>query len=154
MTILDYHPALEETFAELFVEYCRELDDSLTESLVRRKILPLFLDEWNRKILHIALVQDAQAAGLSVFQIDTPESDWCKRPGWGCIREFYIRPAARHRGLGKALAEYSERCLRTLGASALYLTADDAVAFWERCGYAASGEICSNDLEVFVKSFI
>ena len=41
--------------------------------------------------------------------------------------------------------------LRALGAEHLNLTSDDAAAFWERCGFSNSHELCSNELEILTK---
>lgn len=151
MVICDYHPGLKPEFSNLLAEYFRELDDTLPESVVRGAIETLILDEWSRNILHIAVAVDGAPMGFSIYQIDTPDSDWCKRPGWGCIREFYIRPQDRRQGCGTQLAAYCEQNLYKLGAAQLYLTADDAISFWTHCGYRPSGETGSNDLEILTK---
>ena len=97
------------------------------------------------------LVTETKPIGFSIYQIDTPESDWCKRPGWGFIREFYVAPACRLQGFGGALAAHSEKQLRNMGAEHLYLTADDGIPFWKHCGWQETEEISSNDLRILEK---
>ena len=151
MTIVPYEKTIRPQFTALLVDYFRELDDSLPEHFIRGKLLDLLLRQQEAGILHIAVAMEDTPIGFSLFQIDVPESDWCKCPGWGCIREFYIAPAYRRRGYGKALADFSESQLHRLGAKKLYLTADTASGFWAQCGYGNTHEICSNDLEIFTK---
>lgn len=152
MHILTYTSPLHDPFANLLVAYFTELDIGIPEEVIRSKILPLILQEQHSKTLEIALMQEHdQYTGFSIYQIDSPDSDWCKRPGWGCIREFYIRPHLRRNGFGRVLAQWTEARLREMGATGLYLTADDALPFWAACGFHRCDEICSNNLEILTK---
>lgn len=152
MNIIPYEQAFRPQFESMLCAYFREIGGDIPEHIIRGKLLDLFQNQQSRQIIHIALaVSHGTPVGFSIYQIDTPESDWCKRPGWGFIREFYIAPEYRLCGYGRQLACYSEAHLRSLGAAQLYLTADDAVEFWQHCGYQNSREICSNNLEILVK---
>ncbi len=146
----------EETAAaaeELFIRYCRELeldehmDARLNEQVLREKIFRgLFLQKWREGAVSVALTETAGAlSGFAIYQIDSPASDWNRRAGWGFIREFWIDPACRGQGQGRALAEYAARQMfaRT---DRLYLTGDpDALGFWAACGFRETGEIDPND---------
>ena len=133
-------------------DYMAELNCGIPEDIIRGKLSDLIdrmcLDGTIR--VDMAMAGDV-FAGFSVYQIDTPESDWCKRPGWGFIREFYVVPAYRAQGTGAALAAHTEQSLRAMGASQLYLTSTEAVPFWQRCGWHLTEELCSNDQYILEK---
>lgn len=156
MHIIDFHPSYYDAWAEEFCVYFAGDLESITDyEVLRQKLCPFILGQWEKGISQIRLaMEDNAVVGFSIYQIDRPESDWCKRPGWGFIREFYIRESCRHRGYGKRLALDSERLLIEMGAAQLYLTSDDAIGFWEKCGYRSTGEICSNELPILVKSTV
>lgn len=153
MTILDYNSSLKPVLEEMLVAYFPEVSSDIPEDIIRGKLLNLIHDQVSRRIIHISVgMLDDDPVGFSIYQIDREESDWCKYPGWGFIREFYIRKEYRHRGYGTRLAAYTEEQLHLLGAETLYLTTGDADAFWVHCGYHNSGTICSNGLPVFTKN--
>lgn len=152
MNIIHYDQSIQHQFETMLVDYFGELESGIPEHIIRGRLLDLLLGLRQKDILHIAIAtENGTPVGFSLYQIDTPESDWCKKEGWGCIREFYIAKAYRRKGFGTALAAFSERHLRKLGVKQLYLTADTAVPFWERCGYRNTYELCSNDLEIMTK---
>lgn len=151
--IREYDPTLEKVWEEQFVRYAKEdlQDSQLTEEILREKIARgVFLKNQERGASSIAFAMAGEKpAGFAVYQVDSPESDWCKRPGWGLIREFCIVPEFRRRGYGKALAEYvKERLLEK--TDRLYLTAHDAAAirFWTACGYLDTGEDDKNGCRI------
>lgn len=153
MTISQYSPIHRREFEEMLVEYfVFTLKSDIPEDIVRGKLLDFIIDNAGRNINHVAIAsKNGAPIGFSIYQIDCPNSDWCKRPGWGFIREFFIRRDHRGRGYGTALAAFTEKQLRTMGADQLYLTSDNAIGFWLRCGWSRTHEICSNDLEILIK---
>ncbi len=152
MTILPYNPTHRIELENLLIPYFLELGEAVPEPFIRDKLMNLIESLHQRGILHISLVSaDHQTVGFALYQIDTPDSDWCKFPGWGCIREFYILPEYRRRGYGRALACHCETQLRQLGALSIYLTSDNAIPFWEHCGYGRSHQRCSNEMEILTK---
>ena len=152
MQITPYHPSIRESFADLLTAYFEELDAGIPESIVRGSIMDL-LDRLTRQhIIHMAAAtQDSRIIGFVICQIDSEHSDWCKRPGWGCIRECCVKPGYRGSGIGRRLAAWAEQILKSRGATEVYLTADTAQGFWLACGYSNTHEICSNDLEIMTK---
>lgn len=153
--IREYDPAWEQAAEEQFVRYAREdLEETCPDKILREKIWRgVFVTGWEKGLLSIALaLADGEPAGFVIYQVDSPESDWCKRPGWGLIREFCIAPEFRRRGYGRALAEYAEREL-SRKADQLYLTAHDeaAVKFWTACGFSETGEVNKNGTRTMVK---
>ncbi len=86
--------------------------------------------------------------GFINYQLDHPESSWCFHPGWGCIRELYVMPEHRGKGIARALVYHAARYAKKHGAAVLYLTADDAIPFWQALGFARSGRVNpKNELE-------
>ena len=137
----------------MLVDYfIHDLSGDIPEDIIRNKLL-LHIEGYVEKgITQVYLLMiDDLPAGFSIYQIDTPDSDWCKRPGWGFIREFFIASEYRGKGFGRLLADHTEQQLLALGAIQLYLTSDDTAGFWEHCGYRNTHEICSNDLEILTK---
>jgi len=127
-------------FEALFLPYFQELEANepqpLSPEIITKKLLPFVLNQWEKGIIHIDLcLADDACTGFVIYQIDEPESDWCKRPGWGFIREFYIRPESRRKGLGHAMAAHVVAALKDMGTAQVYLTSDNAVAFWQHCGF-------------------
>lgn len=153
MNIIPYDQSLRSQLEEMLVEYfVFDLKCGIPEEIVRGKLMELITCYAKKRIIHIAVALERETPiGFSIYQIDSAESDWCKRPGWGFIREFYIARGHRGKGCGRALADYTEHQLRNLGATQLYLTSDDAIGFWQRCGYSNKHEMCSNDLEILTK---
>ena len=152
MTIIDYNRDKHPQFVDMLVAYFDELQSDIPEHIARGRLLDLIHTLQKQSIVHIGLCMDKQEPiGFTIYQIDCPESDWCKRPGWGFIREFYISPEHRNKGYGRQLAAYSEAELQRLGAKQLYVTAENCIVFWERCGYVNTHTRCSNDLFIMVK---
>lgn len=152
MTITDYTNAHKRQFEDLMIDYIAELGDSTPADVLREKLFPFIQRQLDSGIIRIALITDESGpVGFSVYQIDQERSDWCKRPGWGFIREFYIAPPYRKLGYGTLLAEDTERRLRQMEAVQLYLTSGPGAAFWQKCGWRLTGEICSNDLNILEK---
>lgn len=153
ITIQKYQPSMKTTLSDMMVPYMAELECGVPEHIIRGKLADFIETQCESGCIHILLAWDGEnPAGFSVYQIDMPESDWCKRPGWGFIREFYIKPEYRTKGLGTHLAACTEEALKKLGAEKLYLTSGPAAAFWEKCGWKNTGEFCSNDLTILEKA--
>ena len=155
MQIKAFAPQEVAQLEALFLDYCRELrlseeDPRLTDTVLREKILQgLFLKHWQAGVVRIALAwEEDRPVGFSFYQVDGPDSDWNHRPGWGFFREFYVVPAARRRGVGRALAAF---CRAQLGpVPGVYLTADTAAeGFWRACGFTDAGETAPNGNRIF-----
>lgn len=89
------------------------------------------------------LLVDKEMLGFICYQIDSPNSDWCEREGWGLIREIYINQTMRGRGLGLKLVTHAEKILYEKGVEHIYLTSDEAGSFWSSCGYKKTGKVSS-----------
>jgi len=98
------------------------------------------------------LTIDDDAKGFILYQIDSPQSDWCVKEGYGFIRELYINADSRYAGHGRALAVHAENQLKLRNIHGIYLTTDDAMEFWMKMGYRNSCEICSENYSpIFAK---
>ena len=90
--------------------------------------------------LELAFI-DGKPVGFIDYQTDHPASSWCFHEGWACIRELYVVPEHRSHGIARALIARAEAAARRTSAPVLYLTADDAIPFWEHLGFRRSGRI-------------
>lgn len=156
MNIIDFAPSHYNAWSELFCIYFEgDLGSELDHHVLLSKLCPFIFGQWEKGFMQMRLAMEEDTViGFSIFQIDKPESDWCKRPGWGCIREFFIHKDYRNCGYGKLLAQDSEHVLAEMGAKQLYLTSDDAIGFWEKCGYTVTEETCSNELPILTRSIV
>ena len=158
MQIESYSEQYKSDFIKMFVTYSvddlrmQEKDPRLTAECIVEKVAPFFLKQREKGASAIDIVvEDDEAIGFSIYQIDGEESDWCEKPGWGFIMEFYIAKKHRGKGIGRRLAESTERKLRDMGAESLYLTTREAGPFWSACGYVSTGERLENGTFVFAK---
>lgn len=152
MTIQPYDKTKRTQLSDMMVAYMAELNCGIPEEIIRGKLADFIETQWQRGIIRIDLCMNGDdCAGFTVYQIDREDSDWCKRPGWGFIREFYIAPSFRKTGMGRHLAQHTENALRTMGAEQLYLTSDGAIPFWRSCGWTLSQEVCSNGQTILEK---
>ena len=152
MTIIPYTTAHRNILAELMADYMAELESGIPREIVLGKLTDFIDRQWTNRVIRLDLAMaESRCIGFSVYQIDAENSDWCKRPGWGFIREFYVVPECRKSGTGKALAAHTEQQLRSLGAKKMYLTSTDAVPFWEKCGWKLTEELCSNGQQILEK---
>ena len=142
----------KSVFEELFKQYYEELgcpDD--TKHLIDEYIIPDML----AGLLHIDLIEEDKAVlGFIIYQIDDINNEWNLKEGWGDIREIYISPSHRLKGLGKFLLYSAEMKLSEAGAQKSYcLPYEKAVSFFTACGYADSSEYCEDlDCNIFEKN--
>ena len=158
MEIIPYNDMYKEPFTEMFTTYflddlkVGEEDPRVTPAVIREKISPHILSCVDSGAVRLdLLLTGGKPTGFSIYQVDSPESDWNRRPGWGFIREFWIARSNRRQGLGRALAAHTELCLREMGAENIYLTTDEGAAFWAACGYINTGGRESNGNLIFEK---
>lgn len=152
MTIKPYDHSMKAAFVNMLTAYFPEINADIPEDIIKTKLADFIEEQISKEIIQaLLLYENGVPAGFSLFQIDTPDSDWCKWPGWGFIREFYILPQFRHKGLGRKLAEHSQIQMQTLGATRFYLTSDAAQGFWAACGWKHSEKTSSNGLLILEK---
>lgn len=144
--------ARRDEFAKLFGQYYAELDcaDDAAQ-LIDEYIIPALL----AGLIRIDLLFDGETlSGFVIYQIDDIDNDWNLKEGWGDVREIYVIPSARRKGLGKFLLYTAEMKLKESGARSSYcLPCDGAIAFFAACGYVDGGCYCEAlDCPVFEKN--
>ena len=154
LTLKPYVPENRPVFIEMLTDYL--LNDQNEDFHHDRLSLIASRIEYELGVYDMRLYMlcsgDSEFVGFIWFQKDTPENPWCVKPGWGFIREMYIRHSLRGQGLGEAAAREAVEILKSLGADKIYLTAESQKSrvFWQRLGFQDSGEVCDkNGLEVF-----
>ena len=152
MKILPYNPSNPVTKAalrQLMVRYFAALDyadprDAVPPSAMP-KLLALIAESLYQGDFWVYLAREKGAlCGFIIAQIDGEGKDWCKRPGWGFIRELYVLQSHRGRGIAGKLVRRAEASMLQGGASRVYLTTDLA-GFWEAMGYSNTGEVYSGN---------
>lgn len=110
------------------------------------------MDKEKVNLAYLALNGDGDAAGFLQFQL-TAFSNWFFEEPFGFIREFWVAPAYRGQGHGRALLRMAEEYFAEHGACRSILTADpNAVNFYLARGYEkAPGIRAKNKMEVLVK---
>jgi len=148
MRILSYNPSDPEhsvALRHLLVQYFAGLDyadphDAVPPSAVP-KILSIIAESLAQGDFWVYLAQEKDGlCGFVIAQVDGEGKDWCKRPGWGFIRELYVLPSHRGRGIAGKLVRRAEASMLQASASQVYLTTD-LTGFWEAMGYTNSGEV-------------
>ena len=148
LTVSPLKDVTKDEFIMLFSQYYEELgcgEDA--EHLAEEYILPDLLSG----LLSIDLInEDGVYAGFIIYQTDDAGADWCLKEGWGDVRELYILPALRRRGLGKFILYTAEMKLKESGVDKSYaLPAEGSEEFFVNCGYKKTEEY-NEDLEAFV----
>ena len=141
--------ALEKMLVTYFLE---DLELTLEREKVIEQVAKPIYQSWLDDIVLVAIATvSGEAVGFSVYQVDTLKSDWCKKEGWGFMREVYIAKEYRKQGIGTTLTQYCERKLYQMGVENIYLTADDAIVFWENLGYTQTVKKGLHDTTVLIK---
>lgn len=154
--IVRYSPAHFSSFKELFNKYfLNDLEISLSDEQLNKTCTEVGrLSDDCISPLDLLIVNGA-AIGFIEYQIDSAQSNWCEKEGWGFIRELHVAPDFRRKGLGKALVTHAEGTLVGLSAQSFYLTSSSsaaAQAFWVRMGYRDSGTLSTlNGQPIFIK---
>lgn len=146
-------------FKELLKAYLDEIFEEtgviISEDLVNQALVEIIGNlESDLRIWAYLCYEEDKAIGFVIAQIDEIGAQWCLKPGYGLIREFYIEPEYRRKGLGKAMYVFIEEILKKEEVKIIYLTTDSAagIGFWQSQGYKFTGEICSlNNSGVFEK---
>lgn len=101
---------------------------------------------------YLLLEDNGDTMGFIQFQMSTLSSWFFEEP-FGFIREFWVHPAYRRQGHGKALLHMAEAYFAEHGAGIVLLTADNAVNFYLANGYKKSpGMQAKNKMEVLEKA--
>lgn len=121
-------------FTRLFSDYYGELDCA---DYVPRLIDDYIIPDLLAGLIKIDILHDGKDyAGFVIYQLDDIDNEWNYKEGWGDIREIYVAPSSRGRGLGKFLLFTAEMKLKELGADKVYcLPYEKSADFFAACGY-------------------
>ena len=154
--ITKYNSTKYQDFKKIFFEYLLIFYDSLDNQQLDK--LCKDIESLNDKevVLIDLLLCEEELCGFIIYQIDSKESDWCYREGFGLIRELYIKKAYRAKGLSARLVNHAEKSLIEMSATKSYVTTGSETSrFWDKMGYKGNGEICSiNDSYILIKGLI
>lgn len=134
-------------FRAAFQAYFAELDISV------RDWDGLFREMNGEETNRAYLLPDGAGGALGFLQFQlTGFSNWFFEEPVGFIREFWVAPARRRQGIGKALLRLTETYFAAHGAFRSVLTADSAAGFYLANGYKkAPGIRAKNKMDVLVK---
>lgn len=139
-------------FEKLFEQYYTELDCGED---VKHLLDEYIIADCLAGLIKIDLIyEDGGLAGFAIYQIDETDNDWNLKEGWGNVREIYVSPSFRRRGLGKFLLYTAEMKLRESGAEKAYcLPYEKAESFFTACGYKKTAAYCEElDCNIFEKT--
>lgn len=123
-----------EQFKTLFEKYYKELGrDDDCGRLLKEYVLPDCL----AGLISVETVEDGgEIAGFAVYRIDGTENERNFKKGFGNVREIYVSPKNRRKGLGTLLLYTAEMKLQERGAEKCYcLPQKEAELFFTACGY-------------------
>lgn len=140
-----------ERFEDLFCDYYEELDcEDDPCHLFDEYVLP----DLKQNLFSVAVAEDEEELiGFVLYQTDESGNEWNFREGDGDIREIFVLPSHRKKGVGRALIAFAEGALKSEGIGCAYaLPTEEQEGFFIKCGYADNGDYCPDiDNKVFDK---
>ena len=130
-----------EKFKALFRAYYDEMDcDEEIDHLLNEYVLA----DFEAELLDIALAfEGGEACGFVIWQVDGIENEWCLKEGMGDVRELYVIPAERQKGVGSALLSFAEGQLKAAKVKEVYtLPTEGSEAFFLAKDYLEADEFC------------
>ena len=128
----------KEIFKEMLLDYLHIEEEKRQEVAINLVENWIFVTE-KKKIVYIDMAKiEDECIGFVIYQIDCKESDWCKRPGWGFIRELCVLEKYRQLGVGTQLLSHAESKLKALKPKGIYLTSEESwhvKKFYTKNGY-------------------
>ena len=136
-------------FHLLLTEYYRDGADADTPQEAIDGVIRYLYDLYTQNAISGCIAWEGEPMGFALWQLDTQDSPFSQRPGWGTILEIGLRPKFRDRGWGYDLVRHAEDAVQ---AEQRYVCAyGPAEGFWQKCGYRDSGELATNGLKIYVK---
>ena len=138
-----------DVFRSLLTDYYREGEDAQTPQQQMDAFIGLLFDLCQNNTVSGCIAYENKAIGFALWGMDGEDFPFSNKPGYGTILEIGVTPAARGVGLGRRLAEFAENAM---ACKRYYVCAyGPAEAFWQKCGYRATGEVAENGLKLFEK---
>lgn len=149
MKLIPVCDAEYEVFHKLLNAYYRDGEDEQTPQAQLDAFICHLYDLCVSGGISGCIAMDHGPVGFVLWMIDSKESPFSQKPGYGTILEIGVFPDSRNVGLGRKLAEYAESKMQ---AQAYYVCAyGPAETFWKKCGYTDSGELAENGLKLMIK---
>lgn len=143
ITITDF---TDPRFADMFRRYFGELNIAVRDwdGLFREM-------NGGENMAVMSIAPDGHAAGFIQFCPMSFES-WFFSFRAGFIREFWVEPESRGRGIGAELLRLAEESFKRAGLRRAILTTDTAEGFYRRFGYVPAPDIgAKNSDTVFIR---
>ena len=149
MEFLDIQKVSYDVFHELLNEYYREGEDAQTPQAEIDAFIQYLFDFCQSGKISGAVCMEEEALGFVLWNVDSEDSPFSQKPGFGTILEIGVRKNVRRAGIGRKLVNLAEDLMRT---DRFYVCAyGPAQMFWSRLGYESSGETAENGLPIMVK---
>ena len=149
MDFLDIQNVSYVIFHELLNEYYREGEDAKTPQEEIDAFIQYLFDLCCSGQISGAVCMGVEPLGFILWNVDSEDSPFCNKPGFGTILEIGVRGNARGAGIGRKLVSLAEYRMDT---DRFYVCAyGPAQTFWSRLGYEYSGETAENGLPIMVK---
>ena len=136
-------------FHHLMNDYYREGEDSETPQEEIDGFVQFLYDLCMKEKISGCVAFDHIPVGFVLWNIDTPNGVFSRKPGFGTILEIGINAEYRGNGLGTALAEYALTQMQ--GVDHYVCAYGPAESFWEKCGFCDSGDVADNGLKIYLR---
>lgn len=137
-----------EIFKDMMIPYNRELDKNKTDSeptsnefILKFTQSCINMQGAYDRHLEIAFIGD-NPIGFLYGKVDHENHKGHKKPGYGYIMEFYVKPEYRRRGYGRIMFRRLEQHFSGHGTKRMYLnTVALSETFWRAMGFMPTDEI-------------
>lgn len=149
MEFLDIQNVSYDVFHELLNEYYREGEDAQTPQSEIDAFIQFLFDHCQSGKISGAVCMGEEPLGFVLWNVDSEDSPFCNKPGFGTVLEIGVRENTRGTGIGRKLVNLAES---RMDAGWFYVCAyGPAQMFWSKLGYEYSGETAENGLPIMVK---
>lgn len=137
-------------FYRLLNEYYRDGEDADTPQEQLERFIGYLFERCIAGEIFGCIAVEESPIGFALWNVDSAESPFSNKPGYGTILEIGVSADCRGRGMGVQLVRYAESAM---DVSQYYVCAyGPAEQFWKKCGYADSGELAENGLKLMTKN--
>lgn len=149
MEFLDIQNVSYDTFHELLNGYYRDGEDADTTQSQIDEFIAYLHDLCLSGQICGCIACERDPVGFVLWNVDSEDSAFCRKPGYGTILEIGVEKTGRGMGIGKMLVSRAEENMKT---DRYYVCAyGPAEGFWVKCGYVFAGELADNGLKIMIK---